>query len=426
VQRKLGEGGMGVVYLALDTLLHKLVAVKALKPEYARNPERRKRLVGEAQIAARLSHPNVATVYTLHPEGDDLYIVSEYIDGLTLRDVVSMGPMEYQRLVRIFLDVARGLAAAHELGIVHRDLKPENVMLTSEDVPKIVDFGLAKSTRAIIESSTRFDTGPGLRAGTPAYMAPEQLEELPDTALDSRADQFALGVTLYEAATGIHPFAGQSLASTFENIRKRRPAPITRSGVDRGRLDAIVQRCLQKEPSKRYASTWDLVAELEQLRFGPQPVPVPEPEPMPVRRNTVWWELHQLATSAFYCAALILLFVAHRLADPVRAGQALFFVGLVPGVSLVVLRLNLWFGCRHRLKGFTETRTRLRPWVKGLDWLLTAVFAATALLMFAIDRPGTAWPLVIIALVNLLLFLVVEPASERDAFEDEQGSGTDL
>jgi hypothetical protein len=426
VQRKIGEGGMGVVYLALDTMLHRHVAIKALKREYATNQERRKRLVAEAQTAARLSHPNVAAVHGMHQEGEDLYIVSEFVDGPTLRDVVSMGPMEYQRLVRVFLAVAQGLAAAHTLGIVHRDLKPENIMLTAEDLPKIVDFGLAKSTRTIIESSTRFETHPGQRAGTPAYMAPEQLDDLPSSALDFRVDLFAFGVTLYEAATGVHPFAGQSLATTFENIKRAHPTSITRPGVDLGRLDGIVQRCLEKDPAKRYGDTRDLVADLEQLKPGSRPaVAAPVALPPAPPRPTWWWEVHQLATTAFCCGTLIFLFAVHRLADPIRTGQALFFLGLVAAVPLVVLRLNLWFSCRHQMKGFPQTRRRLRPWGRALDGLFTAVLGAMAALMFTMNRPGTAWPLVILALVNLVLFLVVEPASERHAFgdDDEPGGG---
>jgi serine/threonine protein kinase len=426
VRRWIGGGGFCWVYLALDTVLHRPVALKVLQPEYSRSPEWRQRFVGEARTAALLSHPNVATVYTVHPEGDELFIVEEYVDGPTLRGLISIGPVEYQRLVRLFVEVARGLAAAHELGIVHRDLKPENIMLTSEDVPKIVDFGLAKSTKAIIQSSTRLDTAPGTRPGTPAYMAPEQLDDARAMPVDFRADLFAFGVTLYEAATGVHPFAGRSLPQTFDNIRRLQPVPLKRSGADMSELDAIVRRCLEKEPSKRYASTRDLVSELEQLGVGSRPVvpvSVARPAAATPRRSTVWWELHQLATSAFVCGSLIYLWLVQGLVQPAWAGRALAFLGLVPGAVAVGFRLHLWFSARQRLKTLHETRRHHRLGLRAADVMLTAVFFLMSALLLAVDRPGTAAPFLILAIVNPMLFLAIEPASERDAFEDEAGRG---
>ena len=280
ILRKLGEGGMGVVYLALDTKLEKHVAIKVVRPEYANNADYRKRLVSEAQLAAKLSHPNIATVHVLFEEGPDLFIVSEYVAGPSLRDVISRGPLPYARLMEVFTGIARGLEAAHSKGIIHRDLKPDNILLAEDDVPKIVDFGLAKSTRAIL-TSTRMQSESGTLAGTPAYMAPEQIEDRPGQPLDFRCDLFAFGVTLYEAATGINPFQGRSLFTTLENIKHVEPPALMRPGTSLWQLDQIVQRCLRKHPLERYASTKELVHDLEQLR----PLPIPAPRHRRHRRH---------------------------------------------------------------------------------------------------------------------------------------------
>jgi serine/threonine protein kinase len=415
ILRKLGEGGMGVVYLALDTKLEKHVAIKVVRPDYANNAEYRKRLVSEAQLAARLSHPNIATVHALFEEGADLFIVTEYVSGSTLRAIIAQGPLPYARLVQVFTGIAHGLEAAHSKGIIHRDLKPDNVLLTEDDVPKIVDFGLAKSTRAIL-ASTRMQSESGTHAGTPAYMAPEQVEDRPGQPLDFRCDLFAFGVTLYEAATGINPFEGRSLFTTLENIKRLEPSTLARPGTDLGHLDAIVQRCLRKNPVERYASTKDLVHDLEQLR--PLSTALPPPPP-PAPRPRTWWEVHQLSMTVFYVGALIFLWLVHTLARPLWASRALAFAALPAGALLIVLRLHFLFASRQRLSTLERTRTRYRPAVRLADWTFSVIFALLAGLMLYVDRPGTAAPLLIIAVVNVLLFLVVEPASEADAFPDE-------
>ena len=409
ILRKLGEGGMGVVYLALDTKLQKHVALKVVKPDHAGSAEYRKRLVSEAQLAAKLSHPNIATVHALFEEGPDIFIVSEYVQGPSLRELVSRGPLPYARLLEVFTNIARGLEAAHSKSIIHRDLKPDNILLTEEDAPKIVDFGLAKSTRAIL-ASTRMKTDSGTHPGTPAYMAPEQIEDRPGQQLDFRCDVFAFGVTLYEAATGINPFEGRSLFTTLENIKRVEPAELGRPGTDLGHLNAIVHRCLRKNPLERYAPTKDLVHDLEALARGKNGSRPP---------SRTWWEVHQLAMAAFYSAALALLWLVHPLAQPLWASRALMFAALVPGVLLVGMRAHYLFASRQRLSTLTHTRTRYRRAVRLADWAFSAIFAMTAGLMLYVDRPGTAAPVLIIAMVNVLLFLVVEPASEADAFPDE-------
>jgi hypothetical protein len=421
---KLGEGGMGVVYKALDTKLEKHVAIKMVRPEYAANADYRRRLVSEAQLAARLSHPNIATVHALFDEGPDLFIVSEYVPGSSLREIVSRGPLPYARLVEMFTGIASGLEAAHAKGIIHRDLKPDNVLLAEDEVPKIVDFGLAKSTRAIL-SHTRLNSRSGTHPGTPAYMAPEQIEEEPGQRLDFRCDLFAFGVTLYEAASGINPFEGRSLLTTLENIKRLEPPVLARPGTDLHALNAIVQRCLRKNPLERYASTGALVRDLEQLAAPVRPKPGRD-DVVPSHPWT-WWEVHQLAVgAAFYPVVLTLLWLVHALARPLWASRALAFASLVVGSLLVAMRLHYLFASRERLSTLARTRTRYRRPVSTADWVFSAVFAMMAGLMLLVDRPGTAAPLLIAAVVNVVLFLVVEPASEADAFHDDadEGGGT--
>ena len=413
---KLGEGGMGVVYKALDTKLEKHVAIKMVRPEYAANADYRRRLESEAQLAAKLSHPNIATVHALFDEGPNLFIVSEYVPGSSLREIVSRGPLPYARLVEMFTGIARGLAAAHAKGIIHRDLKPDNVLLAEDEVPKIVDFGLAKSTRAMLSWS-------GTHPGTPAYMAPEQIEEEPGQRLDFRCDLFAFGITLYEAASGINPFEGRSLLSTLENIKHLEPPVLARPGTDLHALNAIARQCLRKNPVERYASTGALVRDLEQLAAPPQPRPGPDVVVRP--HPWTWWEVHQLAVgAAFYPIVLTLLWLVHTLARPLWASRALAFASLVVGSLLVAMRLHYLFASRERLSMLARTRSRYRRAVRLADWVFSAFVAMMAGLMLYVDRPGTAAPLLIAAAVNVVLFLVVEPASEADAFHDDEGDGT--
>ncbi|MEP6783798.1 MAG: serine/threonine-protein kinase, partial [Acidobacteriota bacterium] len=203
VERILGRGGMGVVYLAHDSRLQRSVALKALPPHLFRDDRMRSRLRQEARAAAALSHPSIATVFALEEHGDQIFIASEYLEGRTLREELAAGALAPARALEIARALAAALQAAHGRGIVHRDLKPENIILTPHGV-KVLDFGLAQFDAAAhdLASVTRL-TDPGVMAGTPPYMAPEQLLGKPT---DARTDQFAFGVLLYEMITGRHPF----------------------------------------------------------------------------------------------------------------------------------------------------------------------------------------------------------------------------
>src|SRR5512143_1814881 len=209
----LGKGGMGEVYAAEDTKLHRTVALKILPSLMASDPDRRKRFEREAQAVAALNHPNIVTIYSVEEAGGVMFLTMEAVEGRTLKEILEKGPVSIDALLPIAIAVSDAMAAAHQRGITHRDLKPANVMVTPDNRVKVLDFGLAKLQEVQhLEASDqptrlRSDdlTGEGRIIGTVAYMSPEQAEGKP---VDPRADVFALGVILYEMATGQRPFKG--------------------------------------------------------------------------------------------------------------------------------------------------------------------------------------------------------------------------
>ncbi len=268
IMSPLGVGGMGEVYRARDTRLGRSVAIKVLPQRLSHNPELRERLNHEARAISKLSHPNICALHDIgHHEGTD-FLVLEYLEGKTLRQILASGTLPVRRIIDIALQVAEGLAKAHEAGIIHRDLKPENLMISPE-VVKILDFGLARvglgsdgdATTHTIESA---QTLPGTIIGTFQYMSPEQAS---GHALDFRSDQFSFGTVLYEMATRNHPFQKGTLPQTLSAIIQEEPRPI-------GSLNPevpppfcwVVERCIAKEPEKRYFSTRDLVRDLVAIR----------------------------------------------------------------------------------------------------------------------------------------------------------------
>jgi len=264
VLEKVGEGGMGVVFRARDERLGRDVAIKILPADFASDPLRRKRFEQEARAAAAVNHANVATVFGIEETGDELAIIYEFVQGRTLRALAGR-PLETKLLLDIAVETARALAAAHEHGVVHRDIKPENIMYTGEAV-KVLDFGLARVSAFGEMDATRSQalTSEGVAVGTVGYMSPEQLETKP---VDSRSDVFSFGVVLYELATGVNPFRGDSSASTIARILTIEPPGLQSSNpLAPAELERIVRKCLRKDPRERYQSTRDLVVDLDALR----------------------------------------------------------------------------------------------------------------------------------------------------------------
>ncbi|HEY1494627.1 MAG TPA: protein kinase, partial [Candidatus Solibacter sp.] len=262
----LGAGGMGEVYRARDSRLARDVAIKVLRGETGLTGEGRRRFEVEARSASSLNHPNILTIYDFGQEGGQPYIVSELVAGESLRELMRRGALPLRSLLDLAVQIADGLAAAHAAGITHRDLKPENILISAGRV-KIVDFGLAKAAAQPSEdraTETLFDalTSPGSIVGTIAYMSPEQAQGQP---VDFRSDQFSFGGMLYEMASGTRPFDRADRIATLSAIVKEEPAALTGAQAPPP-LRWIIQRCLAKEPGRRFASTAGLHEQLRDLR----------------------------------------------------------------------------------------------------------------------------------------------------------------
>jgi serine/threonine protein kinase len=266
----IGAGGMGEVYRARDPVLRRDGAIKVLPAYVSNDPDRLRRFEKEAQAAAALNHPNILAVFQFGTFEGAPYLVSELLEGETLRDILFRGPMPGRKAVDTGVQLARGLAAAHEKGIVHRDLKPENLFVTTDGRLKILDFGLAKLTQP--ESAAELDhvgttltrgTEPGKVMGTAGYMSPEQVRGLP---ADHRADIFAFGAVLYEMLVGKRAFAKSTGAETMAAILNEDPPAIspTGSAIPPGLL-RVVHRCLEKNPGQRFQSASDLAFALDAL-----------------------------------------------------------------------------------------------------------------------------------------------------------------
>jgi len=268
VLERLGGGGMGVVYKAEDTRLHRFLALKFLPENVARDAQALARFDREAQAASALNHPNICTIYDIGEMDGKTFIAMEYLEGKTLRELLDSGSLPMRDIVPIAVQIAEGLAKAHEVGIVHRDLKPENLMI-SPDAAKILDFGLAKlGLDGVHQEETQFpesdSTKPGVILGTFKYMSPEQAG---GRNLDFRSDQFSFGVVLYEMVTGKYPFQKASLPQTLIAIAQEEPCTIESMNPEvPPPFGWVVERCLAKEPTKRYFSTRDLVRDLVAIR----------------------------------------------------------------------------------------------------------------------------------------------------------------
>jgi serine/threonine protein kinase/tetratricopeptide (TPR) repeat protein/TolB-like protein len=265
-----GTGGTGHVYRARDSRLGREVAIKTLPAEVAGNRDRLDRFEKEARLASSLNHPNIVTIYDIGESSGIPYIAMELVAGKTLREILGQGPMPLHQLVNVALQIADGLAKAHDAGIVHRDLKPENVMVTDDGLAKILDFGIGKHqlTGSISPSAETVQetvelTNPGTIIGTANYMSPEQAAA---READFRSDQFSFGSVLYEMTTGRQAFRRETAVQTMSAIIAESPQPV--SIVNRSLPDPlrdIIVRCLEKDPNKRYASTRDLAADLRKL-----------------------------------------------------------------------------------------------------------------------------------------------------------------
>jgi serine/threonine protein kinase/Flp pilus assembly protein TadD len=272
IRSKIGEGGMGEVYLAQDTKLDRKVALKILPAEVAAHPDRMKRFVQEAKAASALNHPNIITIHEIDETDSINFITTEFIDGETLRDRMRNAPMKLAEVLDVAAQVASALSAAHAAGIVHRDIKPENIMLQRDGIVKVLDFGLAKLTERLppesvdMEAPTRaaINTNPGVVMGTALYMSPEQARGL---QVDARTDIFSLGVVIYEMIAGCLPFEGSNTNEIVAAILgDKEPPRLARYSTEvPAELERIVSKALRKDRDERYQTIKDLLLDLKSL-----------------------------------------------------------------------------------------------------------------------------------------------------------------
>jgi eukaryotic-like serine/threonine-protein kinase len=289
---RLGSGGMGEVWRARDTRRNLDVAIKVLSPDAVRDQDRMRRFAMEAKAASSLKHPNILTIYEVGESEAGPYLVTEYVEGSTVRNILNDGPLPLARAVDVALQAAQGVADAHAVGIVHRDLKPENLMVNREGLVKILDFGLAKLVRpGEVSEENAFNvahTATGMIIGTAGYLAPEQLI---GGKASERSDVFALGVVLYEMATGDNPFRRNNAVETFTAILREDPPPLDpRLGPVPVELTLALGKALAKKPEDRYPSARELAADLEIIRsrLAPPAVEIAEPATSPRGRTGAW------------------------------------------------------------------------------------------------------------------------------------------
>jgi serine/threonine protein kinase len=293
----IGRGGMGEVYKAEDSRLHRLVALKFLPDDVARHPDALGRFQREAQTASALNHPNICTIYDISEHEGRAFIAMEFLEGHTLRDATTSGPLGVEQMLGISIAISDALVAAHTRGIIHRDIKPENVFITTRGDTKILDFGLAKlhrsdaaaTTEATISETAAF-TRQGVTVGTVAYMSPEQARGEP---LDARTDLFSFGLVMYEIATGRRAFSGSTSAVIFAALLKetpQRPSQINRA-IPLA-LEQIITKALEKDRALRYQHASEIRADLQRMRESPQSVSL-EPETALTlrRRKSIWLRL---------------------------------------------------------------------------------------------------------------------------------------
>ncbi len=306
---RLGSGGMGEVWRGRDSGRGIDVAIKVLSPDSVRDPDRMRRFAMEARAASALKHPNILTVYDVGESEAGPYLVTEYVEGDTVRNLLNDGPLPLARAADIALQAAEGVASAHAVGIVHRDVKPENLMVNRQGAVKILDFGLAKLLRpGEVSEDNALDvarTATGMIIGTAGYLSPEQLR---GERASERSDVFALGVVLYEMLSGENPFRRNNAVDTFTAILREDPPPLdSRLGPIPVELTLALGRALAKKPEERYPTAREFAADLRVVCERLLPPRVAQGEIAPRERRGAWALLGAIAALALAIGAFLLL-----------------------------------------------------------------------------------------------------------------------
>jgi dipeptidyl aminopeptidase/acylaminoacyl peptidase len=374
----LGAGGMGEVYKARDTRLDRTVAIKILPPRFSEDADMKQRFEREAKAISALAHVNICALYDVGTHEGTEYLVMEHLEGQTLAGRLSDGPLPPEQLLKVSVEIAAALDAAHHAGIIHRDLKPGNVMLTKSGV-KLLDFGLAKTALPAVKSSSatslptempRAITQQGTILGTFQYMAPEQLE---GREADARSDIFSFGAVLYEMATGRKAFEGKSQAALISAILKDEPAPIsTVAPMTPPALDRVVKTCLAKDPEDRFQTAHDIKLQLQWIAEGGSQVGLPAPVAHRRKsRERLAWGL-----AAAAAAAVAVLAVGFVRRAPVRPKLMRFELATPPEITTIdaprispdgkIIAFNA-----------TDSSGKTRIWVRHLDALVAQPLAGT-------------------------------------------------
>ena len=332
IQSPLGSGGMGEVYRARDARLQRDVAIKILPPAFARDEERLQRFEREARAAAALNHSNILAIYDVGAQDGSPYIVSELLEGASLRHKLLSGILPFRDAINYAAQIVRGLSAAHAKGIVHRDLKPENVFITEDGGVKILDFGLAKLTQpeaslgsgepGSSSDAVTLETSSGVLLGTVGYMSPEQIRNGP---VDYRSDIFSFGAILLEMFSGKRAFRGSTSVDTLSAILRDEPEELSETQALPIAIRRIVRHCLEKDPARRYQSTNDLLFDLEELS-GLKNEPPASP-PVAAKKRTVWLAL--CATFVLAAVAMAVLLARPRASSPPVYQRLTFLRGTV-------------------------------------------------------------------------------------------------